>query len=318
MNGIKLSFGEDMLDDDILEIFAEEAHEVFDTIAEHLPLWAGDFDNRTALQELRRAFHTLKGSGRMVKAKVIADVALVVEQMLNRVIEGTLAANTNMVILLEHTQEALKPLVDQFQSRIEAEMTLDLEQIISQAKALTKGEVIELSHDLPVLGAGGIAVGGHEMEILAAGGVGQEQIAQLDKRMEELNSRLYSIDMQLSEQSDSEFDIAEIQKQLLQLDTLNEKYVARTDLEEMYELIDSVGKDNQEMRYFLNANNNQVQETLNSFSDKNQKAIDSQLQAVEQKMADELDAIHNKLLYSQLLAVAAIAVAAVAIALPML
>lgn len=307
-----------MLDDDILEIFAEEAHEVFDTIAEQLPLWASDFDNRTALQELRRAFHTLKGSGRMVKAKVIADVALVVEQMLNRVIEGTLAANTNMVILLEHTQEALKPLVDQFQSRIEAEMTLDLEQIVSQAKALTKGEMIELSHDLPVLGAGGIAVGGHDMEILAAGGVDQEQIAQLDKRMEELNSRLFSIDKQLSEQSDSEFDIAEIQKQLLQLDTLNEKYVARTDLEEMYELIDSVSKDNQEMRYFLNANNNQVQETLNSFTDKTQKAIDSQLQAVEQKMADELDAIHNKLLYSQLLAAAAIVVAAVAVALPML
>ncbi|MFP3440895.1 Hpt domain-containing protein, partial [Pantoea sp. SIMBA_133] len=62
---------DDLIDDEILEIFVEEAGEVLDTIREYLPMLLRQHDDRSALSEVRRAFHTLKGSGRMVGALVV-------------------------------------------------------------------------------------------------------------------------------------------------------------------------------------------------------------------------------------------------------
>ena len=55
-------------------MFVEEAGEVLETIAEYLPQWRADTANKEALSEVRRAFHTLKGSGRMVRALVIGEL----------------------------------------------------------------------------------------------------------------------------------------------------------------------------------------------------------------------------------------------------
>ena len=59
---------DDDLDDEIIDIFVEEAGEVTQTIGEYFPQWAQNFGDAEALTEFRRAFHTLKGSGRMVGA----------------------------------------------------------------------------------------------------------------------------------------------------------------------------------------------------------------------------------------------------------
>ncbi|MCK5639345.1 MAG: Hpt domain-containing protein, partial [Gammaproteobacteria bacterium] len=56
------------IDAEILEIFDEEAQEAFHTISELLPRWKDNSSDEEALTELRRAFHTLKGSGRLVGA----------------------------------------------------------------------------------------------------------------------------------------------------------------------------------------------------------------------------------------------------------
>src|SRR5690606_19296258 len=70
------------IDDEIIEIFIEEASETTETIAEYFPRWAENFDNTEALTEFRRAFHTLKGSGRMVGANEIGELAWSIENML--------------------------------------------------------------------------------------------------------------------------------------------------------------------------------------------------------------------------------------------
>src|SRR5262249_29042132 len=69
------------VDDDILEIFIEEVSEVLDKIDQWLPQWSAEFGNEEALAEVRRAFHTLKGSGRIVGANVIGELAWSVENM---------------------------------------------------------------------------------------------------------------------------------------------------------------------------------------------------------------------------------------------
>jgi len=66
--------GEDV-DDEILEIFIEEAEEEMASINEQLPVWVSDAGNEDALATMRRSWHTLKGSGRLVGAQVVAAQA---------------------------------------------------------------------------------------------------------------------------------------------------------------------------------------------------------------------------------------------------
>ncbi|MDV7396927.1 Hpt domain-containing protein, partial [Arthrospira platensis SPKY1] len=54
------------IDEELLEIFLEEAREVLDTIAGHIDAIRPATADPEALTVVRRGFHTLKGSGRMV------------------------------------------------------------------------------------------------------------------------------------------------------------------------------------------------------------------------------------------------------------
>ncbi|RZU46995.1 chemosensory pili system protein ChpA (sensor histidine kinase/response regulator) [Fluviicoccus keumensis] len=104
-------------DDEIREIFVEEAAEVMETIHEFFPKWAANFDNKNALTEFRRGFHTLKGSGRMVGAKVVGELAWSIENMLNRVIDKTATPNGVMVMLIEKVLDAIPGLIENYTAR---------------------------------------------------------------------------------------------------------------------------------------------------------------------------------------------------------
>lgn len=72
------------IDAELLEIFIEEAHEVLATIGEQLELSRTAPDSNEHLIAIRRAFHTLKGSGRMVGLLGLGEAAWGLEQTLNR------------------------------------------------------------------------------------------------------------------------------------------------------------------------------------------------------------------------------------------
>jgi chemosensory pili system protein ChpA (sensor histidine kinase/response regulator) len=103
----------DELDEEILEIFIEEAEEEIASINEQLPVWIKDHENADALATIRRSYHTLKGSGRLVGAMRIGEFAWAHENMLNRVIDGTVAISPALTGLLESACVALPELVQQ-------------------------------------------------------------------------------------------------------------------------------------------------------------------------------------------------------------
>jgi len=76
-------------DAEFLEIFVEEIEEIFVDLQPLIHEWVQS-ENVTTLAEIRRHFHTLKGSGRMIGAKSSAELAWVVEDTLNRVINQSL------------------------------------------------------------------------------------------------------------------------------------------------------------------------------------------------------------------------------------
>ncbi|HTL49176.1 MAG TPA: Hpt domain-containing protein [Steroidobacteraceae bacterium] len=99
------------VDPELLMLFIEEAGEEIATIGRLFPLWAENAADRESLTRVRRAFHTLKGSGRVVGARRIGDFAWAVENLLNRVIDGTLERSSPMLATLRESIAALPALV---------------------------------------------------------------------------------------------------------------------------------------------------------------------------------------------------------------
>ena len=123
------------LDPEIVEIFIEEATEEIAKIHEFLPRWQSNRGDVETLRDLRRSFHTLKGSGRLVGAMRIGEFAWAFENMLNRVIDGTVEPDNAMFDLLDQAREALSELVGEF--REGAAVTADVEWLQAAATAMS-------------------------------------------------------------------------------------------------------------------------------------------------------------------------------------
>src|SRR4030095_6929930 len=72
---------------ELLDIYLDEAGEVLATIDAALADCRAQPLNRDALTTMRRGFHTLKGSGRMVGLMDLGEVAWEIEQVMNRWLE---------------------------------------------------------------------------------------------------------------------------------------------------------------------------------------------------------------------------------------
>ncbi|MFQ5642643.1 MAG: Hpt domain-containing protein [Thiogranum sp.] len=129
--------GEDV-DEEILEIFIEEAEEELASINELLPVWISDGDNSEALSSMRRSWHTLKGSGRLVGALRIGEFAWAYENLLNRVIDGTVPVTPVMTDLLLSAAEMLPALVQQIKDGTAVQGSVT--HLKDCADALSKGE----------------------------------------------------------------------------------------------------------------------------------------------------------------------------------
>ncbi len=102
------------MDSDIRDIFIEEAEEVSDELADLVPLWSQNTEDLTPLTEIRRSFHTLKGSGRMVGAFSLGEAAWAIEMLLNRVLDKTLSPSYEVVDLVRQTLDQLPAWVADF------------------------------------------------------------------------------------------------------------------------------------------------------------------------------------------------------------
>ncbi|WP_366300668.1 Hpt domain-containing protein [Pseudomonas atacamensis] len=130
---------EEPVDDELREVFLEETDEVFAVLHEYLPRWTANPQDRAALTELRRAFHTLKGSGRMVRALVLGELAWAVENLLNRVLEQSVEPGAVLRQLLGDTVLLLPELINEFATQRQRQRN-DVDQLAARAHALAKGD----------------------------------------------------------------------------------------------------------------------------------------------------------------------------------
>ena len=88
------SHADAVMDEEIHEFFNEELTEIVATMNDVYPQWREASDDARLTGDIRRAFHTLKGSGRTVGYESLGEFAWQHEQLLNRVIEKDYPANS--------------------------------------------------------------------------------------------------------------------------------------------------------------------------------------------------------------------------------
>ena len=125
-------------DPEFVQLFAEEARENIQMLAELFPKWEQNPLDVDALRDLRRVFHTLKGSGRMVGARRISEFSWSVESTLNRVISQTLLRSPEIVAVVRDAVAAMPSLVDELEHGREA--AVDVAGIAARADALSGRE----------------------------------------------------------------------------------------------------------------------------------------------------------------------------------
>lgn len=95
------------IDAELLEIFLAEAEEVLGTVRVVLPESRNVPHNQDYLTTLRRCFHTLKGSSRMVGLTSFGEAAWSIEQVLNLRLSESKAGDADLYALLEKAADFL-------------------------------------------------------------------------------------------------------------------------------------------------------------------------------------------------------------------
>ena len=129
----------DDIDDEIREVFLEEFQEEVQNLQQTLPAWRANPEALDVLRSIRRVFHTLKGSGRLVGALSLGEFSWRVENMLNRVLEGSREASPAVMALLDAACSALPHMHDALRNG-SASVAVDIEAIKAVADRIAAGE----------------------------------------------------------------------------------------------------------------------------------------------------------------------------------
>jgi chemosensory pili system protein ChpA (sensor histidine kinase/response regulator) len=100
---------------ELLEIFLEEANEVLATMGDAAEACHSNPDDQGALTVIRRGFHTLKGSGRMVGLSDLGETAWRHEQLMNGWLAEKKAASSDLLRLVGAARGVFQDWVDALQ-----------------------------------------------------------------------------------------------------------------------------------------------------------------------------------------------------------
>jgi chemosensory pili system protein ChpA (sensor histidine kinase/response regulator) len=132
-------------DPEILEIYLEEAEEESLNIARLQQDWLLHPEDENAVRNIRRAFHTIKGSGRLVGAMKIGEFAWDFEQLLNRVIDKTIPPDKRAIEAVGEAAMALRELVVELKTSVSPDT--DINRLRGLARALAEFKAKRLLYE---------------------------------------------------------------------------------------------------------------------------------------------------------------------------
>ena len=122
---------------ELLEVFLEEAQEVLDSMRANLESIQLHPESRGPLAIIRRGFHTLKGSGRMVGLTDLAEVAWVIERAMNKWLQGNRPATPGLLKLILDAETKLKGWIDSLRKHGSA--LVDADELANAARQIETG-----------------------------------------------------------------------------------------------------------------------------------------------------------------------------------
>jgi len=109
--------GDEQVEAELLEIFIGEGQEVLAFVRETLARPHADISNLDTMTMLRRSFHTLKGSSRMVGLNRFGDGAHAIEKVMNLWLGEERRPNEDLFALLEYASEEMSAWVDELAAK---------------------------------------------------------------------------------------------------------------------------------------------------------------------------------------------------------
>jgi len=128
----------DDIDEEIREVFVEEVQDEIDNLNRSMPGWKAEPNDFEKLKPIRRSFHTLKGSGRLVGALALGEFSWKVENMLNRVLDKTIPPSAHVLALVDNAVGVLPELLGAL--RGEGMPKSDIGQIMDVSDKIAAGE----------------------------------------------------------------------------------------------------------------------------------------------------------------------------------
>ncbi|MEW5965500.1 MAG: Hpt domain-containing protein [Pseudomonadota bacterium] len=123
---------------ELLEIFLEEASEVLANMGEAASACQGNPDDHESLTVVRRGFHTLKGSGRMVGLADFGETAWRHEQLMNGWLAENRPATAELMHLVEHARGLFQAWVDALKAN--APIMLPLQSWLAAVDRVAAGQ----------------------------------------------------------------------------------------------------------------------------------------------------------------------------------
>ena len=125
------------IDADIRGVFLEEVAEEIENLHKTVAAWRVNPHDLSKLTPIRRSFHTLKGSGRLVGAAAIGEFGWKIENLLNRVLDRTVQPNVDVEALITRAVDALPGLLAALSGA--GDVDADLGEIVYHADRLVAG-----------------------------------------------------------------------------------------------------------------------------------------------------------------------------------
>jgi len=136
-----------MSDEDkkLIDVFLEEAQEVLGIMRANIEICKLHPDSIEPLATIRRGFHTLKGSGRMVGLVELGEVAWCVERAMNNWLQAKKPATADLLQFVNSAVQAFSGWVDALDSQ--GEVHIEAGELKAAAQQIEDGQLVEVTSE---------------------------------------------------------------------------------------------------------------------------------------------------------------------------
>ncbi|KVW96706.1 Hpt domain-containing protein [Thiobacillus denitrificans] len=128
---------------ELLEIFLEEANEVLAAMGEASNACQSNPDDQASLTIIRRGFHTLKGSGRMVGLEELGETAWRLEQLMNGWLTEKKPASSELLRLVERARGVFQDWVDALLAN--QPVVLPVSDLLAAVDRVSQGQPLDVA-----------------------------------------------------------------------------------------------------------------------------------------------------------------------------